>query len=129
AIEELLRYDGSVERALDRHVTEDFELHGHTIRRGEIVSLLLSSANHDPAKFDRAETFDIHRAPNPHIAFGKGMHHCLGAPLARLEAEIALNAVLRRLRGLRLAIREEDIRWRIIPGFRGIESLPVAWDV
>jgi cytochrome P450 len=128
AVEEFLRFDGSVERALNRFAVEDVEWDGHLIRRGENVILILASANHDERLFAEPDRLDIDRHPNPHLGFGKGHHYCLGAPLARLETEIALRALLARLPGLRLAVPEEELRWRFLPGFRGLEALPVTWD-
>ena len=129
AIEEFLRYDGSVERALNRFAAEDVEWGGHLIRRGEPVIFILSSANRDEARFERPDDLDPERAPNPHLAFGKGVHYCLGAPLARLEAEVALRALLTRLPNLRLSVPHETLRYRFLPGFRALEALPVRWDV
>jgi cytochrome P450 len=128
AVEEFLRYDGSVERALSRWAAEDVEWRGHPIKRGDAVMLVLGSANHDPEKFSEPESLELQRDPNPHLGFGKGPHYCLGAPLARLETEIAMNTLLSRLPKLRLAVEESALRWRFLPGFRGLESLPVKWD-
>ena len=127
AVEEFLRYDGPVERALVRWVAQDITLGGHTLRRGEMVIGLLGGANRDPAQFAEAETLDLERRNPRHLAFGHGAHYCLGAPLARLEGEIALNTLLRRLPGLRLAVPESELRWRLVPMFRALEALPVAW--
>lgn len=126
-VEELLRFDGSVERALNRFAAEDVEWDGHLIRRGEPVIFILSSANRDPAVFDRADEFDADRSPNRHVAFGKGIHYCMGAPLARLEADIALRTLLTNLPNLRVAVPEEELRYRFLPGFRALEALPVTW--
>jgi cytochrome P450 len=90
--------------------------------------LVLGSAHHDPEKFSEPESLELQRDPNPHLGFGKGPHYCLGAPLARLETEIAMNTLLSRLPKLRLAVDESALRWRFLPGFRGLESLPVKWD-
>jgi len=128
AIEEFLRYDGSVERALNRWAAEDVEWGGQPIRRGEPVILILSSANRDEARFERPDELDPERAPNAHLAFGKGPHYCLGAPLARLEAEVALRALLTRLPRLRLSVPREALRYRFLPGFRALQALPVRWD-
>jgi len=127
AVEECLRYDGPVERALNRWAAVDVELGGCTIRRGESVILLLGSANRDPERFSEPDVFDPGREDTKHIAFGRGSHYCLGAPLARLEGEIALATLLRRLPGLRLAESREDLRWRRTPLFRALRSLRVAW--
>lgn len=129
AVEELLRYDSPVERALVRWVTEDTELRGCPLHRGDLVIGVLGAANRDPAHFDQPEALHLDRPAPRHLAFGHGAHYCLGAPLARLEAEIALNTLLRRLPGLRLAVPETELRWRLVPMFRGLVELPVAWEV
>jgi cytochrome P450 len=128
AVEEFLRYDGSVERALSRWAAEDVDWKGHHISRGDAVMLVLGSANHDAEKFANPENLELQRDPNPHLGFGKGAHYCLGAPLARLETEVAMNALLSRLPNLRLALDESELRWRFLPGFRGLEALPVSWE-
>lgn len=127
AIEECLRYDGPVERTLNRWATGDVELGGHTIRRGDTVIAILGSANRDPHRFPDPDVLDIAREDTKHIAFGRGSHYCLGAPLARLEGEIALATLLRRLPGLRLAVPRDELAWRPVPLFRALASLPVAW--
>ena len=127
AIEELLRYDGSVERALNRWAATDVELGGQTIRRGDSVIVMLGSANRDRERFPAADTLDVTRTDLKHVGFGRGSHYCLGAPLARLEGEIALATLLRRLPGLRLGIPPEELRWRPVPLFRSLVALPVAW--
>ena len=129
AVEELLRYDGSVERALVRWAAEDVDIAGRTIPRGDGVILILGSANHDPERFHEPETLDLERHPNPHLGFGKGPHYCLGAPLARLEADVALSTLLRRLPELRVVVPTEELRYRALPMFKALESLPVAWRV
>jgi cytochrome P450 len=128
AVEEFLRYDGSVERALSRWAAEDIDWKEHPIKRGDAVLLVLGSANHDGAKFAEPENLELGRDPNSHLGFGKGPHYCLGAPLARLETEIAMNTLLSRLPNLRLAVDESELRWRFLPGFRGLEALPVRWE-
>jgi cytochrome P450 len=87
AVEEFLRYDGSVERALNRWAAEDVAWGGQLIRRGDPVILILSSANRDPERFERPDALELGRSPNPHLGFGKGLHYCLGSPLARLETD------------------------------------------
>jgi cytochrome P450 len=130
AVEELVRYDGPVERTLNRWAATDVELRGHTIRRGQSVIVILGSANRDPERFSDADRLDVTKeADSRHLGFGRGSHYCLGAPLARLEAEIALTTLLQRLPGLRLAIDENDLAWRPLPLFRSLAALPVAWDV
>jgi cytochrome P450 len=127
AIDELLRYDGPVERTLNRWAATDVELGGQTIRRGEGVIVILGSADRDPSRFPDPDVLDFAREDVKHLAFGRGSHYCLGAPLARLEAEIALTTLLRRLPGLRLAMSAEELYWRPVPLFRSLASLQVAW--
>jgi cytochrome P450 len=127
AVEELLRYDSPVERSLNRWATIDIELGGQTIRKGEPLIVLLNSANRDPKRFDDPDRLDLERADVKHLAFGRGRHYCLGAPLARVEAEIALTTLLRRLPGLRLDMALEELRWRPVPLFRSLAALSVAW--
>jgi cytochrome P450 len=128
AIEELLRYDGPVERTLARWVTTDVTLGGQTLQRGDIVIVVLGSADRDPARFEDPDTLDFAREPEAkHIAFGRGSHYCLGAPLARLEAEVALRTLFRRLPGLSLAVSTDELEWRPVPLFRSLTALPVAW--
>jgi cytochrome P450 len=126
AVEELLRYTSPVETATERYAREDLEIAGITIYRGEMVLAAIASANRDQRQFPHPDMLDITRHPNPHLAFGAGIHYCLGAPLARLEGQIAIATLLRRLPDLRLAVPSETLRWR--PGLvlRGLESLPVT---
>jgi len=128
AVEEFLRYDGSVERALNRWAAEDVVWGDQFIRRGDPVILILSSANRDEERFERPDALELQRSPNPHLGFGKGLHYCLGAPLARLEADVALTTLLARLPNLRVAVPDGDLRYRFLPGFRALEALPVRWD-
>jgi cytochrome P450 len=127
AIEELLRYDGPVERALTRWAAEDIQISGQTIGRGDAVIVILGSADRDRERFTDPDVLNFSREDVKHVAFGRGSHYCLGAPLARLEAEIALTTLLRRLPGLRLAVPVEELSWRPIPLFRSLAALPVAW--
>ena len=127
AIEECLRFDGPVERALNRWAASDVELGGHTIRRGDDVIVILGSANRDPERFPEPNVLDLDRDDTKHVAFGRGSHYCLGAPLARLEGEVALTTLLRRLPGIRLAVTRDELRWRPVPLFRSLASLPIAW--
>jgi cytochrome P450 len=121
AIDELLRYD-TPSALFERWVLEDVEVGGVAIPRGEELSLQFASANRDPAAFDDPDRLDLGRSPNPHIAFGAGIHFCLGAPLARLELQIAFATLLRRLPRLELV---EQPRWK--PGYvlRGLAALRV----
>lgn len=125
AVEELLRVDGPI-KVLVRWVTADHELGGHTISAGQRVYLVLLGANHDPAKFDRADEVDLTRSPNPHLAFGKGIHACIGAQLARLETRSAVATLVRRLPGLRLA--DGELHWNTTLASRALTTLPVIHD-
>lgn len=129
AVEELLRYDSPVERSLSRWAAADVEVGGRLVKRGEHVIAVLGSANRDPAQFADPDRLDVRRYECKHVGFGRGPHYCLGAPLARLEAEIALQTLFERLPNLRLTIAQDHLYWRPIPIFRSLASLPVAWDV
>jgi cytochrome P450 len=123
AVEELLRYDGPVQRT-GRVLSEDAELGGTTLPAGARVVVVLGSANRDPARFPDPDRLDVARADNRHLAFGGGMHYCLGAALARAEAQIALETLLRRFPKLELGGAPE---WRPSALLRGLQSLPLAW--
>lgn len=129
AVEEFLRYDSSVERAMVRFVTRDTELAGQPLRRGQFVVAVVGSANRDEVMCTNPERLDITRPACPHMSFGKGTHYCLGASLARQELEIALNTLLRRCPGLQLAVDPSAVRWRYVPNFRGPDALPVRWSM
>ncbi|MDY7088700.1 MAG: cytochrome P450 [Actinomycetota bacterium] len=126
AIEEFLRYESPVETATYRITTEEVEIGGRTLPARSPVLIGLLSANHDGDRFDNADDVALDRAHNPHLAFGHGIHYCLGAPLARLEAQIAFTALTRRYPGLRLAVDPSELVWR--PGLllRGLFTLPVT---
>ena len=128
ALEEILRYEGPVERTITRFVTRDCMLAGQRLLRGELINAIVGSANRDGEQFPAADLFDITRNPQRHLAFGHGVHFCVGAPLARLEGEIAINTLLRRLPGLRLVETPARLAWRTQPIFHGLAALPVAWD-
>ena len=125
AVEELLRVDGPI-KVLVRWVLADHQLADRTISAGERVYLVLTGANHDPAKFDRPDDVDVTRSPNPHVAFGKGIHACIGAQLARLETRAAVGTLVRRLPGLRLA--GGDLTWNTSLASRSLTALPVVHD-
>ena len=127
-VEELLRYDSPVERGITRWAATDVELGGQLIARGDFVIPVIGAANRDGERFPEADELNLARADSKHVGFGRGPHFCLGAPLARLETEIALETLLRRLPGLRLAISPDDLYWRPIPIFRSLASLPVEWE-
>lgn len=121
AIEEVLRFESPLHR-VGRTALSDHEIAGARIKKGETVFLLLASANRDPTQFERADEFDIRRSPNKHVAFGYGIHFCLGAALARLEAPIALHAFFERWPNARL--RDEPLEWHS-GVMRGLKRLPV----
>ncbi len=123
AVEEMLRYESPIQRNR-RVIRRDLEYKGKRMKKGEILFQMLGAANRDPAVFADPDTFDMTRQPNPHIAFGYGIHFCLGAPLARLEAPIALNALLQRMPDLRLTT--DDLEW--VPNImRGAKNIPLAF--
>lgn len=125
AIEELLRFTSPVETATERWAAEDVEIAGTTVPQGSLVLAVIASANRDAAVFDRPDALDLTRSPNPHLAFGKGAHYCLGAPLARLEAQIAVPALLRRAPRLRRLDPGAPVAWRGTAVVRGLDALPV----
>ena len=125
AVEELLRYAGPLDMATERFAREDITLADVTIPRDAVVYAVLASANRDERQFSDPETLDLTRQPNRHVAFGQGIHFCLGAPLARLEGQIAIRTLLRRTDGLRLAASSDAIRWRKGLVLRGVTALPV----
>lgn len=101
------------------------EIDGVTIPKGALVILCLASANRDEAKFSAPEQLDVHRSENPHVAFGGGIHYCLGARLARLEGEIGIGSLIRRFPDLRLAVPSEDIRRKPLNFLQRLDGLPV----
>ena len=127
AVEEFLRYDPPVHLASERYAREDVTLGGVTIAHSEMVHPLLGSANRDERQFVRPDDLDIAREPNRHVAFGQGVHYCLGAALARMEGQIAVNTLLRRMPELRLAVPRHALRRRPGMGLHGLEALPVAF--
>ena len=122
AVEELLRYDTSVTRAV-RQATEDIEIGGKSIKKGQTVIFLLGAANRDPEQFPDPDRLNLERTPNAHVSFGWGPHFCLGGPLARIEIELALRAVIRHTPNIRRA--SDDLQWRPTMGVRALMSLPV----
>lgn len=124
AVEEMLRFESPLQRN-PRRVVEDVEVGGKVLRRGDFVLQILGSANRDPARFAEPERFDIARQPNRHMAFGFGIHFCVGAPLARLEAPIAIGTVLRRLPRLELAA--DRVAWQEHGLLRALTALPVTF--
>jgi cytochrome P450 len=126
AVEELLRYTAPVFMSTERFAREDLIIRGTTIRRGEIVFGVIGSANRDETVFENPDALDITRDNNRHLAFGYGTHFCLGAPLARLETQIAINTLLQRAPNLQLNVSSESLRWRRSLILRGLDALPVA---
>ncbi|WP_203907714.1 cytochrome P450 [Rhizocola hellebori] len=127
AVEELLRFLSVVSAGTARTAVIDTTIGGQQIKAGELVVCSLPAANRDRAFADDADRLDLTRAARPHVAFGHGIHHCLGAPLARLEMEIAFPALLRRFPTLRLAVPVEEIPFLTHSVVYGVRSLPVAW--
>ncbi len=127
AIEELLRYDSPVQIASERYPREDVTIAGVTILRGEMVFAVVGSANRDERQFERPDELDLTREPNRHITFGLGAHYCVGAPLARMEGQIAINTLLSRMPELRLAVPRHRLRRRPGMGLHGLESLPLLF--
>lgn len=127
AVEELLRFNGPVLMPAPRFATEEIEIGGQRIHRGDAVLTILASANRDEAQFSTPDELDLARQLNQHIAFGQGIHVCLGAPLARMEAAIAFTTLLTRLPHLRLHGPRDAVQWRGGFVLRGLASLPVAF--
>ncbi|MEV0719770.1 cytochrome P450 [Asanoa sp. NPDC050611] len=128
AIEELLRFDGPLPVASPRIATEEVEYQGVRIPAGSIVGVVINSANHDPAQFEDPDRLDVCRERGTHLGFGHGVHYCLGVSLARMEAQIGIGELLRRLPGLQLGVPPEELRR--LPAaspFRGLIELPVRF--
>jgi len=124
AIEELLRFESPVQRMM-RFANEDLELGGQQVKQGQAVIPMMAAANRDPAAFTDPDRLDITRNPNPHVGLGRGIHYCLGAPLARLEAAVAFAIMLERLPNLRLTDTEPV--WYRGSVIRGLKTLPVRF--
>lgn len=128
AVEELMRWVPlGVGSSFPRYALEDVDIGGVRVRAGEPVIASLSSANRDETVFADPDRLDLTRAVNPHLGFGHGVHHCLGAQLARMELQVALAALLDRLPGLRLAVPEAELAWKSGLLVRGLRTLPVTW--
>jgi cytochrome P450 len=125
AVEELLRYE-SPSQHTGRIAPEDVEIGGKLIRKGQAVLAVMAAANRDPDQFSNPDSLDFTRSENRHLAFGWAAHFCFGAPLARLEAQIAFPTVLRRLKNLRL--NTSELKWRFNLGLRGLTELPCSFD-
>ncbi len=127
AVEELLRYASPLDIASARYVREEVSIGSTTLRRGELLSAVVGSANHDESQFPEPEMLDLGRQPNRHLAFGMGAHFCLGASLARLEGKIALTTLFHRFPNLRLVDGAESVRWRRALVVRGLDELRVTF--
>ncbi len=125
AVEEMLRFNGPVGATTMRWALEDIEMHGQIIRSGDMVLASLLGANRDPEVFENPDVFDITRDPNPHIAFGNGIHYCLGAPLARMESLVAINTMLARLPNLALAVDPDALEWNETILLHSMTAMPV----
>jgi cytochrome P450 len=121
-VEELLRYVSPVQLT-GRSMTEDLELGEVVFEAGDFVMLLIASANHDAEPFEDPERLKLNRSPNNHLGFGFGIHHCLGAPLARMEAQVALSSLVRRAPDLALSTGAVTYKTNVV--LRGLETLPV----
>jgi cytochrome P450 PksS len=126
AIEEFLRFVSPVQFSKPRFVREDVELGGMRLKKGEKIMAMIGAANMDSEANANPERLDLQRRPNRHLAFGTGIHFCLGHQLARIEGKCALEALFRRWPKLTLAVPPEDVRWRQRPGLRALEKLPVV---
>ena len=122
-VEEMLRYVSPVQLT-GRSFIEPCEFGGVEFAAGDFAMLLLASANRDPEQFEDPERFDITRSPNNHLGFGFGIHHCLGAPLARMEAQVALSSLVRRAPSMAVTVEEVAYKTNVV--LRGMESLPVS---
>jgi cytochrome P450 len=127
AVEELLRYVSFALITKPRYAREDTEFYGQPIRRGQMLFACLGSANNDPNVFDNPDQLDLHREPNRHVAFGTGIHVCLGAKLARVETAIALQRLFTRFPNLQLVVSRSEIRFSARFGTRALVGLPVKW--
>jgi cytochrome P450 len=127
AVEELLRFYGPATTSGPRFATEDIEFAGQQIKQGDILFPMLLSANHDETQFTQPDELDIARQLHRHLAFGQGIHTCLGMPLARLEGEIAFTTLLRRMPNLRLSVPRERITWHVNLNSWSLTALPIAF--
>ncbi|HVV92591.1 MAG TPA: cytochrome P450 [Hyphomicrobiales bacterium] len=126
-VDELLRYLSIPQNGLGRAATEDVEIGGQLIRKGEGVLVLIAAANRDESVFPDPDRFDIRRAARQHMTFGAGIHLCIGNPLARMELQIVFDTLFRRMPTLHVAIPPEDVRYKFDSLFYGLYSLPVSW--
>ncbi len=127
AVEELLRYTSPVLMTTERYALDNATMHDVTIPRGEMILGVIGSANRDETVFDNSNELNLAREPNKHLSFGQGIHFCLGAPLARMESQIAINTLMERVPNLQLKIDPESLRWRSSMMLRGLQTLPVKF--
>ncbi|MGW9213401.1 cytochrome P450 family protein [Embleya sp. NPDC055664] len=127
AVEELLRYDSAFELTTWRFLAADDDLHGTAVPAGDSVIVSLCAANRDPKRFPDPDILDFDRSPNPHLAFGHGIHFCPAAALARVELQVALGTLLARLPGLAPAVPVDDVEWIPAVLARGVDTLPVTY--
>jgi cytochrome P450 len=127
AVEEMLRYLTIPQFLVGRVATEDVTIGDHLIAAGEGVRALLNAANRDPRVFENPDVFDVHRNPRQHIAFGYGVHQCLGQPYARVEMQVAFETLLRRMPTLELAVPFEEVPFKYESAVHGVHSVPVKW--
>ena len=125
AIEEFLRYESPPRNSVSRYPVEEISLAGVTIRRDEQVYVGYQAANHDPAEFTSPDELNLRRTPNRHLGLGIGVHHCLGAALARLEGQVAFRALLDRVPPFQLAAEPHELAWRDSTLMRGLVELPI----
>jgi cytochrome P450 len=124
AVEELMRYDGAVQmRGLG--IAEGCEIGGKRLRRGQTALLMLGAANRDPRRFSEADRLDVTRSDARHLDFGRGIHFCIAAALARAEIHIVIETILRRMPRMRLST--EALEWQTVPVFRGLTALPLEF--
>jgi cytochrome P450 len=128
AVEEFLRHRAPF-RPMTIFAKRDLDVGGQVIPAGDSVTVLLDAVNHDPVRFEAPETLLLDRKLNSHLAFGHGIHRCVGAPLARAEGEIAVRTLLTRLPGLSLGCKQDEVVWRADFVLNGILELPVVWKV
>ncbi len=126
AVEEFLRYYSPLQRQI-RVPMEDIEIRGRSIRKGQPILLMQGAANRDPEQFPDPDRLDVGREPNKHVAFGLALHFCLGAPLARLEGEVAFETILRRFPNIRMAVAHEELEWLENMTFLSLKSLPAVF--
>lgn len=129
AVDEMLRFNSTIQMTKPRYVRQDMEFYGHQIKRGEFFLPMLAAANCDPAEFPEPKQFDIHRDNNHHMAFGRGIHVCLGLNLAKAEAAITFERLLTRFPDLQIAIPHEQLQWTERIGTRSLMELPVKLSI